>query len=1066
MLENLVNEDLFPGNRQALEALKSEVLSGRLVAFVGSGVSIPLAPSWGGLLSDLIQRGLVEGLAQPEDEPLLRQMVTEDPLELASTLEDNFTSAKFRSYLGSSFRLDDQCTPNHEVLVKLPVQGIFTLNYDDGLSTAFVRQFQRMPTVIRSEDKFELRRWVLEHSSPDQQYPIIHWHGTSNAPENMILTADDYDRYYSNAENKSFVEELWRNRHLFVVGFGFRDPVLTRLAEGVLRGIASDNQHVALIGRRDAEPMTPMLRRQFSKKYRVNPVFYKISVSADGSEDHGDMLKILSALADASGKAGEPERNPVSTPSSQTARAAAEAEFQNGLFVSPNGQALYAEPRILSAPRVSSGDGIEQLEVGLSEIVTAADHTIITAPLEAGGTTLARKLIVDLIDHGYEAFYREAPKIGVHKKKIIEDKLFQREASSSAKKSVLVIDAFDSASHERTIKEIFGLKVFNRVIIISRARTNEITNLEDLGLGVSVQSYGLSYLNRADVRGLANQLYDTFDGDLISAAVEKTYHDLLELCIPLTPSNVIMYLSVIHREGSFTPLNRLHIMDRFIRDMLHRPSDLYRDSFNAENKLDVVGGFVFSLFNNGRPNFNKSEWDNFCVKEMRDSLIWFDHSSLLEDLEASRLVIKIGNNFFLKYKLFYSYFVGKYVSDRPAELARFLKEGHHLSLESLVEIIAGSSKDNTALVTDLVERLDEATNSFEEQYELSGFDPYEHLEWRVSRTEKTKLWGAVEQKLASGPAAGSEVDKLKRSIIAESRTSDQNVVIRELTGFHRSVSYLQFELIAALRDSQKLNRDLKARAMRGVYKGYHIAMQIGFLFAPIIATRRFFIWNNVGFYNHMNWPGYAQADEETQAALVASAIPRALVNRAVDEVGSRKLGALFEHMSSEAKPSDFNTLLTYALLLRAKPEGWEDSTKQILEVTGRTSVYLRYMLESSLRQFNQEVNTSADRSKLKRLVATIEAKREIKRSNPNAVAIDKALRRLEVQNYFEKSKKAREAYKQVDMPAVVAQANKLAEFKPAALASPPFRMNVEEEDLLKKFGITIPPKPEAPEPER
>ena len=80
MADDLANEAIFPGNRFAFEALKAELATGRLVAFVGSGVSIPLAPSWTGLLSDLIKRGLKEGLIQPADEAVLRELVHDDPL--------------------------------------------------------------------------------------------------------------------------------------------------------------------------------------------------------------------------------------------------------------------------------------------------------------------------------------------------------------------------------------------------------------------------------------------------------------------------------------------------------------------------------------------------------------------------------------------------------------------------------------------------------------------------------------------------------------------------------------------------------------------------------------------------------------------------------------------------------------------------------------------------------------------------------------------------------------------------------------------------------------------------
>lgn len=1052
--DDLANENFFPGNRQALGTLASELATGRLVAFVGSGISIPLAPSWGGLLTDLIDQGLEDGSIAAQDQALLRQQIIDDPLELASTLEEAFTTPRFRSILSQKFRLNDTCTIGHELVVSFPLQGLFTLNYDDGLSTAFVRRYHKMPTVIRPDDRFELHRWALETSGPDHQCPIIHWHGTVNSPDRMVLTADDYDRHYSGSENKSFIEELWRGRKLFVVGFGFRDPILTRLAETVIRASAADNQHIALIGRRETEPMTTLLRRSFSKKFRVNPVFYQIHVDDDGREDHREMFAILEALQDASSGPRPPEdaEKIIEVSSKDSPRTTAEKEFKDGLFVGPSGQVLYAEPKIVSSIPPSADDNLEfqQVTMTVGDLVAQNHHTIITVPLEAGGTTLARRLALEFASQSIEAIYRDANKIGNYKNRILEDRALR--PSDSKKNNVLLVDNFDPTRHDRMLKELIGLGTFARIILISRARTDDITNLDDLGLDVKFQSLALHYLDRSDIRTLASQLYDTFDGDLISAAVEKTYNDLLDLCIPLTPSNVVMYLSVVHREGSFTPLNRLSIMDRFIRDMLHRPSDLYRDSFNVDNKLDVISAFVFHLFKNGLPYFNKKDWDDFCDREMKDSLIWFDKESLLEDLEESRLLVKVRNNYLVKYKLFYSYFVGKFVAARPPVLNEFLKEGKHLALDSLVEIIAGSSKDNTQLIQDLVTRLEESIGRFEKQYELQDFDPYEELEWSDSADERVSLWQPITEKIASGPAPDSEVDKLKRSIIAESRTSDQNVVIREFSDYQRGVSYLQIELIAALRESQKLDRDLKARSIRAIYKGYHIAMQIGFLFSPIIATRRFFVWNDVAFYNHMNWPGYADASVETQAGMIAAAIPRAIVNKAADELGSRKLGALFEHMAQSGQRSGFDTFLTYALILRAKPIAWDKTAKGILDTTDRTSAYLRYMLGSSMRQFNQEVNTTGERSRLKRIIATIQAKRHVKKANPNNKVIDRTLKALESERYFDKAKEIQSAIKPADIPAIEAEAGTLLENNAIDLV--PDQQELEpKKSILQKLGL-------------
>ncbi|KTR83849.1 hypothetical protein NS277_07885 [Novosphingobium barchaimii] len=843
----------------------------------------------------------------------------------------------------------------------------------------------------------------------------------------MILTADDYDRFYSANENRSFVEELWRSHRLLAIGFGFRDPILSRLAETVIRSVSGENQHFAIIGSTADEPITPLLRRQFSKKFRVEPIFYKVSITSQGYEDHSSLQSILEHL-------GTPLKGALPTVATSSASnlhlrespsASAERDFKDGLFVGPNGQTLYVDPLITSLNIAGAYEDYDEVYFSVGDIISQPNNVFIACPLESGGTTLARRLVLDLTVAGREAVYRDALKLPNYKKKLLDDKAFRSGLLSKPKDNVLIIDNFDVGIHARLLKEIVGINAFEKVVLVARARGDDVTSLGDLGVPAEFRCFNLHYLSRSEVRTLASQLYDTFDGDLVSAAVEKTYNDLLELCIPLTPSNVIMYLSVVHREGSFTPLNRLQIMERFIRDLLHRPGDLYRDSFNADNKMDVISSFVYEIFLREKATFTKLEWDVFCDKEMAESLIWFDKEALLNDLIATRLFIAYGSSYIFKYKMFYSYFVGKHVAQRPRELETFVQAEHHLKLDGLVETIAGSSKDNTFLVTDLVNRLETAIGEFETTYDLHDFDPYEDLQWLEAADEQKSLWQPITSRLASGPAEDSEVDRLKRSIVAESKTADQSVVIREFSEYQRSVTFLQSEVIAALRESQKLDRDLKARAMRAVYASYKIVMQIGFLFAPIIATRRFFAWNNVAFYNQMNWPNYEDSSEDDKIAMIASAVPRVVVNKAADDLGSRKLASLYDHMSQETNSSDFDAYLSFALVLRTKPEGWQKTAREILDRTDRQALYLRYMLSSAMRQFNQEVNTSGERTALKRVVATVQAKRMLKKANPNTKTIDQTLTKLEKTDYFERSRRAVNSLPKADVPALEAEAEKL-----------------------------------------
>ncbi|MCW1985157.1 UNVERIFIED_ORG: hypothetical protein M2348_000889 [Sphingomonas sp. R1F5B] len=1006
-LETVANEAMFAGNAEALRSLVNVLKVGGVVALTGAGTSVPLAPAWSPFLRDLIKNGVKEGFVSQSEQAFMLGQLDEDPLELASALEESYTKGKFRAHLQNIFSLEGKSTITHEQVVKLPIESIITLNYDDGLSTAYVRHFSRMPSIIKSDDTYELSRWQHGQSYAGKKMSIIHWHGNVSSPDRIVITADDYNKFYGKPENSQFIAEVWRTKNVLGIGFGFRDPFFTRIAESVLRDSSSGNSHFALIGYSGDDRLPIIARRNFAKKYRLSPIFYKIDINADGSEDHSALNRIMAYLIGTI-PAGD-HTSPIEGNMSDAAQgnvivdrspvATARHDFEKSLLVGSNDRMLYVEPRLeLQVMSPDLPERTTSTRITVRDIVTSAASYAIFAPSEHGGTTLARRLAYEIITDGREAIFSDAREMPAYKAKLLAMAMFK---NTSNDPRTLIIDNISFSNHERLLKEVIGIGSFQRYIFLFRGGMGEGRELIDIEFGVDLVPIKLCHLQREDIRSLASQLYDTFDGDMISSAVEKTYKDLLDLCIPLTPSNIIMYLSVIYREGSFIALNRIQIMDKYIRDLLQQPSDAYRDAFNVDNKIDLLSSFVFHIFLQGNSTFNHTIWDKFCNDEMKRSLSKFDKDRLLDDLLDSRLIVKIGSLYMFKYKLFYSYLLGRHVGDRPDILQNFISAEHHLTVDSLVETIAGTSKDNTLLVTSLVERLEKSIAEFEGQYRIGDLDPYNELNWELAEDEEERVWRPVADRLANGPASDSEVDKVKRSIMAEQRTDNQAVIVREFTKIERSISYNQDILISAIRESSTLDGSLKVRSTKAIFLAYKIVMQIGFLFSPIIATRAFFSWNNVTFVNNILEHLNEEKSAEEKAAIVAMTIPPAVTDRAVVEMGSRKLGEVYKFMQYNGKPKGFDLLLLYSLIIRSKPEKWEAVARDIIETIERRSLYLRYLLSETMKQFREDVNSGYDRSALKRLVATIQAKRGLNKDRPTSRAIAGVLQTLEKKKYFD-----------------------------------------------------------------
>jgi hypothetical protein len=1006
---DLANESRFSGNTAALNELADTLKKGDMVAFAGAGVSVPLAPTWHSFLHELIGSGISEGFISNSDEEYLRRQVINDPLELACTLEELFTKPRFRSRLSEVFHLSQSSTEAHESVVRLPFESVFTLNFDEGISTAYVKIKGLMPSIIRNDDSYELARWQQGAHKKSSQFPIIHWHGNVSAPDRMIFTADDYNKFYGIQKNVDFISELWRSRSILAIGFGFSDPFLTRVVETVLRNHSAGNSHYAIIGKSGEAAISMIERKFYAKKYRLTPIFYSILENPDGREDHSELGKILEYLASITSDPTEGRSTKTTVALSEgrgiessSPAVSAKGDFEKSLLVGQNGVTLYVDPRLYrpSDIRLNELNYDESQKYFINDLVNSSKNFIVLSGYELGASTLGRRLVYETILAGNDAVMLDARDLPDYKAKLSNMDAFKRRESSIDR--LLILDNVNLSDHERLLKEIIGLGAFDHYVLLSRRNSQNGSDLADLGLPIPFEPLVLAQLQREDIRALANQLYDTFDSDMVAAAVEKTYTDLLALCIPLTPSNVIMYISVIYREGSFVALNRLQIMDKYIRDRIQRPSDAYRDAFNVDNKIELLSKFVHFLFDQSKAKFSKKEWDYFCEKEMERSLFTFDKEELIKDLVEIRLIIPIDGIYSFKYKLFYSYLLGKYVGERPDLIPNFVDQGKHLAVESLVEALAGTSKDNTYLVTALVEQLEKSVADFAETYKTGRMDPYASLEWALTEGEEEKVWRPVAERLANGPASDAEVDKVKRSILAEQRTENQTVIVHEFNMKEASISFNQHVLNDALRESSDLEGSLKIRAVQAILDSYQTVMQIGFLFSPIIATRKYFVWNSIAFFNNINFDDRDDFDLNRKAGVIANAIPHAVTDRAVAEMGSKKLGQVYKHMLRTLEPSGFSEFVLFSLLIRSKPDNWEIDARNVINKIEKRALYLKYMLNEAMNQFRQDVNTNADRSALKRIVAAIQAKRKLNKKNPTSKTIAGVLKKLEEGSYFSK----------------------------------------------------------------
>ena len=194
-----------------IEDYVNEVQQNTASLFVGAGLSKSAGyVDWKGLLKDIAtELGL-----EIDDE--------DDLVSLAQYHKNqNQNRDLLNKKIVQEFVDDDLVdSPNHRILAKIPLQTIWTTNYDDLIEDHLEKYF-KIPDVKSDVP-------MLFRNIPKRDTIIYKMHGDKDRPNDDVLTKEDYDAYYYTHENflNLLHEELISKTFLFI-GFSFTDPNLS-----------------------------------------------------------------------------------------------------------------------------------------------------------------------------------------------------------------------------------------------------------------------------------------------------------------------------------------------------------------------------------------------------------------------------------------------------------------------------------------------------------------------------------------------------------------------------------------------------------------------------------------------------------------------------------------------------------------------------------------------------------------------------------------------------------------------------------------------------------------------
>jgi len=205
--------------------------------FIGAGMSVPAGfVNWKDLLRDVAQE---LGLDVDKETDLLAVAQYH--------INANKNRSRINRLLIDEYTKDAKPTENHRLIANLPVQTIWTTNYDNLLESAFADAGKRVDLKITKEN--------LADTLPKRDVIIYKMHGDRQHPDDAVLTKENYEDYNVNRQlfSTSLQGDLVSKTFLFL-GYSLNDPNVDYILSRIRILLGENKREHYCVMKRPAEP--------------------------------------------------------------------------------------------------------------------------------------------------------------------------------------------------------------------------------------------------------------------------------------------------------------------------------------------------------------------------------------------------------------------------------------------------------------------------------------------------------------------------------------------------------------------------------------------------------------------------------------------------------------------------------------------------------------------------------------------------------------------------------------------------------------------------------------------
>lgn len=674
--------------------------------------------------------------------------------------------------------------------------------------------------------------------------------------------------------------------------------------------------------------------------------------------------------------------------------------LKNALFAFSSQPKVWIAPTLNKQPETTR-EQLQDAIVSTSSIVDNPKSMLIKAPPQYGLTCLSHHLVEEAWRRtGNIWLYLDSKTLKPNTKSLNNLETEECEFLDCTKHDVKCVVLDGWSAQEKGANEILE-NVCSRfkdlpVICMQCAESDVYGQAGALEMPRPFEELYLWALPRNQIREIVaaynNDIRVVGDEDVVT---KRIVSDLNVLNLHRTPLNCLTLLKVSELDFDESPVNRSEMISRVLFLLFNvEKLPTYTTRPDLKDCEYVLGYFCELLIRDGEFFFSRDTFLSAISACCKQSLIDLETHYVFDVLAANNIVVRRGSFFTFKFAYWIYYFAAHRMIHSPEFAAYIFDEHRYANYPEIIEFYTGIDRRRRDALEKLILDVRILREVVKKDCGLpEGFNPYPHLTWSPNEFVRKKMFEEIRDGVRESNLPSAIKDQYADRFYDRATPFDQSVrVLLQSDAFTAMMGAMK-AASRALRNSDYVAPEIKRELLEEILCCWDQASRVLLVVLPLLAQHKHAKFGRTGFSLHGNFSDSI----EDRAVQILECIPSNVVTWTIDDLYSKKMGALLSDQFSNPKVSAISKHELMLLIIEGRPNNWRSQVERYIVSVERDSFYLHNVHESLRGEYRYSYASSQTLKDLDFLIRKALTKHMTGENDPGLSVIQKTMKRVQGQ---------------------------------------------------------------------